>query len=144
MTRRLGILLAALTFLAAACATAQETMPGPGSLEVTVVPVGATFLTSGNGRAAAITSSAAGSPTTSIALSASRVRSAARSGFQSLQFGGLTGIRRTPHPRPGPPRTRRKYVRWRSPGPVPPVRLPANSRWRLIEDFDSHFRLLSE
>jgi len=46
MTRRIAVLIAALSALAAVPTFAQEVSPGPGTLEVTVIPGGATFFTS--------------------------------------------------------------------------------------------------
>jgi len=48
MTRRIGVVLTALTVLGAGRAYAQEPTPGPGTVEVTVIPGGATFFTSGD------------------------------------------------------------------------------------------------
>ena len=44
----IGVLVAALSLAAAGQAHAQETVPGPGALEVTVIPGGGTFFTSGD------------------------------------------------------------------------------------------------
>lgn len=46
MTRTVGIWVGAFLLFGAAQAMAQETAPGPGTLEVTVTPAGATFFTS--------------------------------------------------------------------------------------------------
>jgi hypothetical protein len=45
MTRSIGIWLSVLSVLAAVPAAAQETSPGPGTVEVTIVPGGGTFFT---------------------------------------------------------------------------------------------------
>jgi len=45
MTRWIGVLLAALAITGATAASAQETVPGPGSVVVTLIPGGATFFT---------------------------------------------------------------------------------------------------
>jgi opacity protein-like surface antigen len=45
---RIAVLLAALTLLGSGHAFAQETTPGPGTVEVTVIPGGGTFFTSGD------------------------------------------------------------------------------------------------
>jgi hypothetical protein len=44
MTRSIGIYISMMAVLAAAPVAAQETSAGPGTLEVTVIPGGATFL----------------------------------------------------------------------------------------------------
>jgi hypothetical protein len=48
MTRRIGVLLAALVFLVAGHAQAQGSAYTPGTIEITVVPGGGTFFTSGD------------------------------------------------------------------------------------------------
>ena len=45
MTRAMGICFSVLSVLAAAPALAQEQSPGPATVEVTIVPGGATFFT---------------------------------------------------------------------------------------------------
>ncbi len=45
MTRTIGAWLAALSLLGAAPVFAQDTGPGPATLEVTIIPAGATFFT---------------------------------------------------------------------------------------------------
>ncbi len=45
MTRMIGVWMAALSLTAAAPAFAQDTAPAPATLEVTVIPGGATFFT---------------------------------------------------------------------------------------------------
>ena len=46
MKRRIGTILAAFTILGSGHAFAQEATPGPGTVEVTVIPGGGTFFTS--------------------------------------------------------------------------------------------------
>lgn len=46
MTRQIAIFLTALTILGSGHAFAQEAAPGPGTVEVTIVPGGGTFFTS--------------------------------------------------------------------------------------------------
>src|SRR5712691_2316976 len=46
MTRAIGIWFSALSVLAAVPASAQEVTPGPGTVEVTLIPGGGTFFTS--------------------------------------------------------------------------------------------------
>jgi hypothetical protein len=48
MTRWIAVLLTAVSIVAGGRAYAQETTPGPGTVEVTVIPGGATFFTSGD------------------------------------------------------------------------------------------------
>jgi hypothetical protein len=48
MSRRIGMFVAALAFAAAGQANAQETPPGPGTLEVSIIPGGAVFFTGGS------------------------------------------------------------------------------------------------
>lgn len=48
MTRSTAVLMAVLSIGGASRAYAQETPPGPGIVEVTVIPGGATFFTSGD------------------------------------------------------------------------------------------------
>jgi hypothetical protein len=49
MSRRIGVLLAALACAAAGRANAQETPQGPGTLEVSIIPGGAMLFTGGSG-----------------------------------------------------------------------------------------------
>jgi Outer membrane protein beta-barrel domain len=46
MTRRIAVFLTALTMLGSGHAFAQEGTPGPGTVEISVIPGGATFFTS--------------------------------------------------------------------------------------------------
>jgi len=46
MTRRIAVFLTALTILGSGHAFAQETTPGPGTVEISVIPGGGTFFTS--------------------------------------------------------------------------------------------------
>src|SRR5579872_3286990 len=48
MKRSLALVVAGLVILGAHRASAQEAAPGPGALEVTIIPGGATFFTSKN------------------------------------------------------------------------------------------------
>jgi len=48
MTRCIAVLLTALSVVGAGRAYAQETGPGPGTVEVTVIPGGGTFYTNGD------------------------------------------------------------------------------------------------
>lgn len=48
MTRQIAMALVALTLLGAGQAFAQEATPGPGTVEVSVIPGGGTFFTSGD------------------------------------------------------------------------------------------------
>jgi opacity protein-like surface antigen len=48
MTRQIAIFLTALTILGSGHAFAQEAAPGPGTVEVTIMPGGGTFFTSSN------------------------------------------------------------------------------------------------
>jgi hypothetical protein len=48
MSRSTALLLAILSIGGANRAYAQETAPGPGTVEVTIIPAGGTFFTSGN------------------------------------------------------------------------------------------------
>jgi len=50
MIRSTAVLIAALSIGGVARVSAQESSPGPGTVEVTVIPAGATFFTSGNDR----------------------------------------------------------------------------------------------
>jgi hypothetical protein len=47
MNRSAAVLVAALSITGAHSAYAQDTTPGPGAVEVTVIPGGATYFTSG-------------------------------------------------------------------------------------------------
>src|ERR1700682_1496931 len=47
MTRWIAVIIAALSIVSTGRAYAQETVPGPGTLEVTIIPGGGTFYTSG-------------------------------------------------------------------------------------------------
>jgi len=49
MKRSIVVLIAAVALIGASRASAQEVAPGPGALEVTVIPGGAQFFTSKNG-----------------------------------------------------------------------------------------------
>ena len=48
MTRQIAAFFTALTILGSAQAFAQEATPGPGTVEVTIIPGGGTFFTSGD------------------------------------------------------------------------------------------------
>jgi len=48
MTRRIAVFLTALTILGSGHAFAQEAAAGPGTVDVTVIPGGGTFFTSGD------------------------------------------------------------------------------------------------
>ena len=48
MTRWIAVLITALSIVGTGRASAQETAPGPGTVEVSVIPGGSTFYTSGN------------------------------------------------------------------------------------------------
>ena len=49
MKRSFATFLATVAILGAHCVAAQEAVAGPGTLEVTVIPGGATFFTTKNG-----------------------------------------------------------------------------------------------
>jgi hypothetical protein len=96
MTRRIGIVLGALLFLAAGRAQAQQT---PGTVEITVIPGGGTFFTSSD------TASSFGNYNVGGALTYNVNRIVGIEGevggtlgvSQDLQLGGITSTAKTPN-----------------------------------------------
>jgi opacity protein-like surface antigen len=100
MIRSAAVLIAVLSIGGVSRVYAQETSPGPGTVEVTVIPGGATFFTSGNRG-----SSSFGNYNLGGALTYNINRIVGIEGevvgslgiAQDLQFGGLTTNRKSPN-----------------------------------------------
>src|SRR5579864_3199281 len=101
MNRSTAILIAILSIGSASRVYAQEIAPGPGAVEVTVMPAGATFFTSGSGN----TGSSFGNYNVGGALTYNLSRIVGVEGevatslgiAQDLRFGGLTTHQKTPN-----------------------------------------------
>jgi hypothetical protein len=99
MIRSTAIFIALLSLGGVNRANAQETTPGPGTLEVTVIPAGGTFFTNGN------SASSFGNYTLGGALTYNINRVVGVEGevsgslgiVQDLQYGGLTTNQKTPN-----------------------------------------------
>lgn len=99
MTRSTAVLIAVLSIGGVPQVYAQETTPGPGTVEVTVIPGGATFFTSGDRGSEFTNYNLGGALTYNInrivgfegeVLTSLGVK-------QDLQFGGLTANRKSPN-----------------------------------------------
>jgi outer membrane protein with beta-barrel domain len=101
MTRWIAILLAVVGFVGTGTAQAQEAAPGPGAVEVTLIPGGGTFFTEGkNTQGPSFGNYGLGA---GVSLNFNRYVgvegevSGALGIAQNLQFGGLTSNTRTPN-----------------------------------------------
>jgi hypothetical protein len=99
MNRSTALLLGLLSIGGAHRAYAQETAPGPGTVEVTIIPAGATFFTSGNNGSRFGNYSLGGTLTYNInRLVGIEGEVATSLGIaQDLQFGGLNTHGTTPN-----------------------------------------------
>ncbi len=99
MIRSTAVLIAILSIGGVNRLHAQETTPGPGTVEVTVIPGGATFFTSGNRGSEFRNYNLGGALTYNInrvvGLEGEVVTSLGIA--QDLQFGGLTTNRKSPN-----------------------------------------------
>ena len=99
MTRLIAILLAGLSIAGAGRAYAQEAAPGPGTVEVTVIPGGGTFYTTGDQGPSFGNYNLGGA----LAYNVNRIfgiegEVGGTIGVpQDLQFGGLTGNQKGPN-----------------------------------------------
>jgi hypothetical protein len=93
MTRFIAVLLTGLSLVSASRAYAQESAPGPGTVEVSVIPGGGTFYTTGDQGPSFGNYNLGGA----LAYNVNRIfgiegEVAGTLGVpQDLQFGGLTG-----------------------------------------------------
>src|SRR5712691_6158083 len=101
MTRWIAILLAVVGLVGTGTAYAQETAPGPGVVEVTIIPGGGTFFTEGkNTQGPSFGSYGLGA---GVSVNFNRylgVEGELSGGMgitQDLQFGGLTSNTKTPN-----------------------------------------------
>ena len=101
MTRWIAILLAVVGVVGTGTAYAQETAPGPGVVEVTIIPGGGTFFTEGkNTQGPSFGNYGLGA---GVSVNFNRYVgvegevSGALGLIQDLQFGGLTSNTRTPN-----------------------------------------------
>jgi hypothetical protein len=99
MTRWIAILLTALSIVGGGRAYAQETAPGPGTVEVTAIPGGGTFYTSGDNGPSFANYTLGGA----LAYNVNRIVGiegevgGTLGVAQDLQFGGLTGTQKGPN-----------------------------------------------
>jgi outer membrane protein with beta-barrel domain len=99
MTRLIAILLAGLSIAGAGRAYAQEAAPGPGTVEVTVIPGGGTFYTTGDQGPSFGNYNLGGA----LAYNVNRIFGiegevgGAIGVLQDLQFGGLTSNQKGPN-----------------------------------------------
>ena len=98
MIRSTALLIAILSIGGVTGAYAQETTPGPGTVEVTVIPAGAAFFTGGSSGLSFGTYTLGGALTANInrILGVEAEASGAFSGFDGAQFGDLAKIQKTP------------------------------------------------
>src|SRR5262245_39555872 len=98
MTRRIGFLIA-LCLSAAAPLFAQEAAPGPGRLEVTIIPGGATFFASKGSEPSFNSYTLGGTLTYNVnRYFGVEGEVGGTLGFaQDLEFGGLTSNEKTPN-----------------------------------------------
>jgi hypothetical protein len=98
MTRRFGFLITAWLFSAAPL-FAQETAPGPGTLEVTIIPGGATFFASKGSEPSFSNYTLGGTLTYNVnRFFGVEGEVGGTLGFaQDLEFGGLTSNEKTPN-----------------------------------------------
>jgi hypothetical protein len=99
MTRQIAVLLTGLFIVGADRAYAQEATPGPGALEVTVIPGGGTFYTSGDRGPSFGNYNLGGALTYNInRIVGIEGEVAGTLGVaQDLQFGGLTNHQKGPN-----------------------------------------------
>jgi opacity protein-like surface antigen len=99
MIRSTAILIAALSVAGATGAYAQETTPGPGTVEVTVIPGGATYFTGADRESKFGNYNLGGALTYNfnriVGVEGEVVGSVGIA--QDLQFGGLTSNRKSPN-----------------------------------------------
>jgi len=101
MKRSLAVLIAAVTLLGGTTAFAQETVPGPGRVVITIIPAGGTFFTEGKD----LEGPSFGNYQIGGAVAVNFNRhvgiegevSGALGVSQDLQFAGITADRTTPH-----------------------------------------------
>ena len=98
MSRSAAVLIAALSITGAHRAYAQDTTPGPGTVEVTVIPGGATYFTSGTKGPSFGNYTLGGGLTYNInrIIGVEGEVGGSLGIAQDLQFGGLTAHGRTP------------------------------------------------
>ena len=99
MIRSTAVLVAVLSIGGVNCLYAQETSPGPGTVEVTVIPGGATFFTSGD-RGSKFHSYTLGGALTYNINRIVGVEGEVLGSLgiaQDLQFGGVTANRKSPN-----------------------------------------------
>jgi hypothetical protein len=99
MNRSTALLLAMLSIGGVHRAYAQETTPGPGTVEVTIIPAGATFFTGGNSASSFGNYNLGGTVTYNLNRIVGVEGEVASSlGIaQDLQFGGLSTHLKTPN-----------------------------------------------
>jgi opacity protein-like surface antigen len=99
MIRSTALLIAILSIGGVNRLSAQETTPGPGTVEVTVIPGGATYFTGGNNSSSFSNYNLGGALTYNInrivGVEGEVVTSLGIA--QDLQFGGLTANRKSPN-----------------------------------------------
>jgi opacity protein-like surface antigen len=99
MIRSTAVLIAVLSIGGVSRSDAQETSPGPGTVEVTVIPGGATFFTNGKGGSSFGNYNLGGALTYNInrivGVEGEVVGSLGIA--QDLQFGGLTSNTKSPN-----------------------------------------------
>jgi hypothetical protein len=98
MIRSTAILVAMLSIGGVNRLYAQEATPGPGTLEVTVIPAGGTFFTSGNSASSFGNYNVGGALTYNInrVVGLEGEVSSSLGIAQDLQFGGLSAHHKTP------------------------------------------------
>jgi hypothetical protein len=99
MIRSTAILVAMLSIGGVNRLYAQETTPGPGTFEVTVIPAGGTFFTSGNSASSFGNYNVGGSLTYNVnrVVGVEGEVSGSLGIAQDLQFGGLSTHHKTPN-----------------------------------------------
>jgi hypothetical protein len=99
MIRSTAILMALLSIGGVSRAYAQEATPGPGTLEVTIIPAGGTFFTSGSSASSFGNYTLGGALTYNInpIVGVEGEASGSLGIAQDLQFGGLSTHHKTPN-----------------------------------------------
>jgi opacity protein-like surface antigen len=99
MTRWIAALLTGMVVVGGGRVHAQETSPGPGTLEVSVIPGGGTFFTSGNRGPSFGSYNLGGALTYNVnrILGIEGEVGGTLGVPQNLQFGGLTGNQKAPN-----------------------------------------------
>ena len=98
MLGRVSVLITVAAIIGCGHGYAQETSPGPGTVEVTVIPAGAAYFTGGSSGLSFGTYTLGGALTANInrVVGVEAEVSGAFSGLEGAQFGDLAKVQKTP------------------------------------------------